>query len=105
MSMQARAVVLFGHGSRDPSWSRPIESVAARMRERNPGVSVACAYLEMMDPDLPTAVRALAAAGACRVSVVPMFLGIGKHARHDLPELMAALGFRTLDQMIGRAQH
>jgi sirohydrochlorin cobaltochelatase len=31
----------------------------------------------------------LASAGATSISVVPLFLGVGKHAREDLPVLIA----------------
>ena len=44
-----------------------------------------------MEPDLPAAVRDLVAAGVDRIGVVPLFLGVGRHAREDLPMLMAAL--------------
>jgi len=86
-----RAIVLFAHGSRDSLWRRPVEAVATRVRELDPAVVVCCAYLELMQPDLPTAVRDLVAAGVDQVGVVPMFLGVGRHAREDLPMLMAAL--------------
>ena len=86
-----RGIVLFAHGSRDPLWRRPVEAVAERIRAQAPDVPVACAYLEMTEPDLPTAAGALVKAGAGTVTVVPMFLGVGKHAREDLPVLMAAL--------------
>ena len=89
--MPSRAVVLFAHGSRDPLWCRPVEAVAARMRLLDPDVPVNCAYLELMAPDLPAAVRSLVTGGAERITVVPMFLGVGRHARQDLPELMATL--------------
>ncbi len=88
----ARAIVLFAHGSRDPLWCRPVEAVARRVRELDPAVAVCCAYLELMQPDLPAAVRALVAAGVDTIDVVPMFLGVGRHAREDLPVLMAMLG-------------
>jgi sirohydrochlorin cobaltochelatase len=91
MSTPARAVVLFAHGSRDPLWSRPIEAIAARMRERQPDVPVRCAYLELMAPDLVAAVKDLALSGVQNVTVVPMFLGVGRHARNDLPELVRGL--------------
>ncbi len=91
MSTTRRAVVLFAHGSRDPLWSRPIEAVAARMREREPDVPVRCAYLELMAPELGATVQELASCGATAITVVPMFLGVGRHARHDLPELVRAL--------------
>ncbi len=90
--MQARkAVILFGHGSRDPLWRRPIEAVAARLDAQQPGLLVRCAYLELDQPDLPTAAAQLASAGAREVTVVPMFLGTGKHARADLPALLETL--------------
>jgi sirohydrochlorin cobaltochelatase len=86
-----RAIVLFGHGSRDPLWRLPMETVAARLRTLAPGTPVRCAFLELEQPDLPTAAAELIAAGADQVSVVPMFLGTGRHAREDLPALVQQL--------------
>ena len=87
--MQARrAIILFGHGSRDPLWRLPMEAVAQRIREEQPDVPVRCAFLELQAPDLPAAAAELAGAGAAQVTIVPMFLGTGRHAREDLPVLM-----------------
>lgn len=83
-----RAIVLFAHGSRDPLWHRPIQAVADAIALRAPGTPVACAYLELSTPDLRTACAALIDQGARALTVVPMFLGVGKHAREDLPALM-----------------
>ena len=91
MNARSQGVVLFAHGSRDPLWSRPIEAIATRMAALDPGVPVCCAYLELMQPDLSGAVRTLAEAGARKIRIVPMFLGVGKHARQDLPALVQAL--------------
>lgn len=85
------AVVLFAHGSRDARWREPVEAVARRMRELQPGTPVACAYLELVEPDLPTAAARLIADGARSLRVVPLFLGMGKHVREDLPQLLDAL--------------
>lgn len=84
-------IVLFAHGSRDPLWHQPMEAVAAQIRQKEPVAVVACAYLELSQPDLPTAVGALVAQGVQSVRIVPMFLGVGKHAREDLPVLVQAL--------------
>ncbi len=91
LSSPQRAVVLFAHGSRDPLWRQPIEAVAARMADSAPQVPVRCAYLELCAPDLNTVVHELLALGVQSMTVVPMFLGVGKHAREDLPLLMQAL--------------
>ncbi len=91
VSSPQRAVILFAHGSRDPLWRQPIEAVAARMADSAPQVPVRCAYLELCAPDLNTVVHELLALGVQSMTVVPMFLGVGKHAREDLPQLMQAL--------------
>ena len=88
------SVVLFGHGSRDPLWRKPIEAVADRMRSESPAVPVACAYLELTEPALPETVDSLAAQGARTIRIVPMFLGVGRHAREDLPALVQDLRAR-----------
>ena len=84
-------IVLFAHGSRDPLWHKPMEAVAAQIRLQEPHATVACAYLELSQPDLPTAVAELVTQGVQAVRIVPMFLGVGKHAREDLPVLVQAL--------------
>ena len=85
------AIILFAHGSRDPLWHKPIQSVAERIVQRSPQTVVRCAYLELTEPDLPHVAGALVAEGATSLCVVPMFLGVGRHAREDLPELISAL--------------
>jgi sirohydrochlorin cobaltochelatase len=89
-----KAIILFGHGSRDPLWRLPMETVAARLRALEPGTPVRCAYLELETPDLAGAAGELVQAGAEHVTIVPMFLGTGRHAREDLPVLVDALRAR-----------
>jgi sirohydrochlorin cobaltochelatase len=85
------AIILFAHGSRDPLWHKPIQAVAERITQRSPDTVVRCAYLELTEPDLPQVANALVSEGATSLCVVPMFLGVGRHAREDLPELINAL--------------
>jgi sirohydrochlorin cobaltochelatase len=89
--MMSRAVILFGHGSRDPLWRLPMETVAARLRAMQPATAVRCAYLELDAPSLPDAAMELVAGGASHLTIVPMFLGTGRHAREDLPPMMETL--------------
>lgn len=83
-----KCIVLFAHGSRDPLWRVPIEAVAAQIRTRQPGTPVRCAYLELCTPSLPEAATDLIADGAREIRVFPLFFGVGKHAREDLPLLI-----------------
>lgn len=89
--MKNCGVILFAHGSRDPLWHLPMQAVAAQVAANAPQVQVVCAFLELTTPDLPTAAAQLVAQGAQQLTVVPMFLGVGRHVREDLPLLMDAL--------------
>jgi sirohydrochlorin cobaltochelatase len=80
-------IILFGHGARDQRWAEPFERLASKLRamRRDP---VGLAFLELMTPDLPGAISALAADGCDAVTVVPVFFGQGGHVRRDLPEVI-----------------
>jgi sirohydrochlorin cobaltochelatase len=84
-------LVLFAHGARDPRWAEPFLAIAARIRLADPDRPVELAFLELMEPGLDEAARRLAARGATRIDVVPLFLGMGGHLRQDLPPLVEAL--------------
>ena len=86
---ESLGIILFAHGSREPQWRAPIEAVALQISARQPDARVRCAYLEICDPSLLDAASDLIAAGARQLRVFPLFLGVGKHAREDLPLLIA----------------
>lgn len=85
------AIILFGHGSRDALWHLPIQAVAERVRITSPTTTVSCAYLELTQPSLGDAAAALIKTGVSDITILPMFLGVGRHAREDLPALIAEL--------------
>ena len=84
-------IVLFAHGSRDPLWHAPIQAVQQRIQHQAPALMVRCAYLELTEPDLPHCVHEMIALGVRRIRILPLFLGMGRHAREDLPRLIAQL--------------
>ena len=88
---QVQGTILLAHGSRDPQWRQPMEAVAERIRQLAPAIQVRCAYLEITAPDLARCCADLVQQGVRFITIVPMFLGIGKHARDDLPVLLATL--------------
>jgi sirohydrochlorin cobaltochelatase len=91
------ALVLFAHGSSDPTWAAPFEAIlqqvqqsqAERARIAARDVPVALAYLERMSPSLDETVAALALKGITRITLVPLFLAVGGHIRNDLPTMVA----------------
>jgi sirohydrochlorin cobaltochelatase len=80
-------MILFGHGARDPRWAEPFERLATKLRLRR-SEPVTLAFLELMTPDLATAIEQLRTEGCDAVTVVPVFFGQGGHIRRDLPELL-----------------
>ncbi|ALE53923.1 CbiX/SirB N-terminal domain-containing protein [Paraburkholderia sp. RL17-368-BIF-A] len=92
--MATHGLILFGHGARDVRWREPFERLAHKLRAaRASGANgddgrVRLAFLELMEPDLPTAVGELVADGCDAITVVPVFFGQGGHIRNDLPELI-----------------
>ena len=91
LSPAPTAIVLIGHGSRDPLWRVPLETLAQRVSQRSPGMAVCCAYLEWASPEVQEAVEALVSQGHRRIRLMPLFFGMGKHAREDMPALVQAL--------------
>ena len=90
-ALGACAIVIWAHGSRDPVWRDNIEAMAQRLRQASPHTPVTCAYLELCEPDLIQAVRPMVEQGINHFRVLPLFFGIGKHIRADLPERIQGL--------------
>lgn len=87
-------VIVLAHGSRDPDWRRPVEAVAAEVRRQAPAALADCAYLELSEPCLADCANRLVAQGATALRILPVFFGMGRHAREDLPVLIGALRAR-----------
>ncbi|BAL26225.1 sirohydrochlorin chelatase [Azoarcus sp. KH32C] len=84
------AVILFGHGARDPEWARPLQRTREQLLSLSPGLQVELAFLELMRPTLAEAIDDVIARGASRVVVVPMFIAQGGHVKSDVPVLITA---------------
>lgn len=83
------ALILFAHGARAASWAVPFEHLREIVAAGHSG-PVRLAYLELMQPDLPTVIDQLVASGVARIDLFPIFLAVGSHLREDLPVLVAA---------------
>ncbi|SAK74865.1 cobalamin (vitamin B12) biosynthesis CbiX protein [Caballeronia catudaia] len=85
--MSKHGIILFGHGARDPRWAEPFERLASKLRALR-GDPVSLAFLELMSPDLPSAVASQVGDGCDAITIVPVFFGQGGHVRKDLPEIV-----------------
>jgi sirohydrochlorin cobaltochelatase len=82
--MTDRAVLLCGHGSRDPDAIAEFEGLAAGLRGRL-AVDFATGYLEFARPTIAEALDRLAARGARRILAIPGMLFAANHVKNDLP--------------------
>lgn len=97
------ALIVIAHGSPYAEANRDIEEVVTRIRERRGFQHVALAYLDLNDPDIPTAVEACLRAGATKIFAVPYFLHAGRHVALDIPEILQrATATRNVEVFLGR---
>ena len=80
------AILLVAHGSRLDSANRDLDWLAGSLAERRPDDLFETAYLEIAEPDIPTAGARCVERGAGRVLLVPFFLSPGRHAALHLAE-------------------
>jgi sirohydrochlorin cobaltochelatase len=83
--MSETAVLLCGHGSRDPEAITEFELAAAALRPRLPQFDFATGYLEFARPTIHDGLALLAARGARRILAVPGMLFAASHVKNDLP--------------------
>ncbi len=81
------AIVLLAHGSRDKRWQAPFNAIATQMDKRLDKKLVRLAYLQDCLPTVDEAVAGLAGEGIKKITIIPMFLAAGTHARKDFPNI------------------
>jgi sirohydrochlorin cobaltochelatase len=83
--MTGTAVLICGHGSRDPEAIAEFELVAAALRPRLPQFDFATGYLEFARPTIRDGLDTLAARGARQILAIPGMLFAASHVKNDLP--------------------
>ncbi|MBC9716124.1 sirohydrochlorin chelatase [Streptomyces sp. TRM66268-LWL] len=94
-AQQAPALVLVGHGSRNPATLATVKALRERVRELRPELAVRLGHIEIDEPLLPDTLAALAAEGTTDAVLVPLLLSRGFHVKHDLPAAARAAALRT----------
>ncbi len=85
------AIVIAGHGSRDPDGVREFEELLALVRMRAKQNSVSHGYLEFASPTIEQALETSVNEGARQVVMVPAVLLAARHAKNDMPSEMLAM--------------
>ena len=83
--MTESAVLLCGHGSRDPQAIEDFEIAAAALRRRLAPRDFATGYLEFARPTIHQGLADLMSRGARRILAVPGMLFAASHVKNDLP--------------------
>ena len=86
-----RAIILFAHGSSNPTWREPFDAIADQVRAQAQDAKVELAFLEIMSPNVHEVVRDCAEQGIHHIRIVPLFFGVGKHVAEDLQGLVEAI--------------
>lgn len=87
MPHTTRLLVLLAHGSRQPEWARPFETVRDSVQATHPDLPVRLAFLESMQPALRQVLEEAGRDGLGLVRVAPLFLGSGGHLQRDIPNI------------------
>ena len=80
------AILIMAHGSRIPEANDAARQVAAMVREMTGFEIVEVSFRELHEPNIQAGIDACVARGAGRILLMPYFLFMGAHVRHDLPE-------------------
>jgi sirohydrochlorin cobaltochelatase len=79
------ALLIVGHGSRDPRGASEFHELVALVREKNPALSVEGGFIELSRPPISECVNRLAGGGARNIAAVPLMLLAAGHAKDDIP--------------------
>jgi sirohydrochlorin ferrochelatase len=85
----SRAILLVDHGSRAEQANDQLDAIAEAVRSRAGDALVRVAHLELAEPSIGDAIDACAAEGVTEITLVPWFLGPGRHTSRDIPEQAA----------------
>jgi sirohydrochlorin cobaltochelatase len=79
------ALLIVGHGSRDPRGAQEFHELVALLRARDSGLKVEGGFIELSRPPISECVERLVGAGAREISAVPLMLLAAGHAKDDIP--------------------
>ena len=99
------ALLVVGHGSRDPRGAREFHELMAMVRARDPALAVEGGFIELSRPPISECVERLAEGGARSIAAVPLMLLAAGHAKDDVPATLVRekIAHPEVDFRYGRA--
>ena len=79
------ALLIVGHGSRDPRAAKEFHELVSFLRGGNPDLPVEGGFIELSRPPISECVERLVAHGSREISAVPLMLLAAGHAKDDIP--------------------
>jgi sirohydrochlorin cobaltochelatase len=79
------ALLVVGHGSRDPRGAKEFHELVSLLRRRSPSLPVEGGFIELSRPPISECVERLVEGGAREISAVPLMLLAAGHAKNDIP--------------------
>ena len=98
------ALLIVGHGSRDPRGAGEFHELVSLVRDRAP-VPVEGGFIELSRPPISECVNRLRESGAREISAVPLMLLAAGHAKDDVPATLVRekMSYPDVDFHYGRA--
>jgi sirohydrochlorin cobaltochelatase len=83
------ALLVVGHGSRDPRGAEEFQELVSLLRRNNPSLAIEGGFIELSRPPISECVNRLVEDGAREISAVPLMLLAAGHAKDDIPATLA----------------
>ncbi len=81
-------LILVAHGSRREASNDEVRRLTQQVAAGSHHQHVGCGFLELADPDIPTAIAQEIDRGATRILILPYFLSAGRHVTEDIPAIL-----------------
>ena len=87
-------ILLVGHGSRLPYNKDVVGTIAEKYAQTKPDYNIEVGFMELAEPDIPTAFNKLKETCVKKIIVTSVFLAHGMHTKRDIPTI---LGLKPAD--------
>ncbi len=89
---KGRALLVVTHGSRRMASNHEVEKLVERVHPqlKSHYSEVKCAFLELAQPSIETAIAELDKEGVSEIVVLPYFLVSGSHCTEDIPAIISS---------------